>query len=266
MKLSVIIPARNEEGLIGSTVTRLRDYLDSVEISDLDILVVDDGSTDQTKAVVMAEHRNDPRIRVLTNTGRNGFGRAVAFGLTHFSGDAAVVYMADASDAPEDVAIYYHILRDEADCAFGSRFMRQSRIVNYPRLKLVINRISNFVIQMMFGLRYNDTTNAFKGYRRNVIEGCRPFVSPHFNLTIEIPLKAIVRGYSYRVIPISWHNREIGTSSLLLKEQGSRYLYTLLVVWFEWLLVRHDTKRGDDEAFIAWDEMPIPEADPIVND
>lgn len=266
MKLSIIIPARNEEGLIASTVTRLRDYLDGIGISDIEILVVNDGSTDLTCEIVLAEHQRDPRICVITNTGRNGFGRAVAHGLNHFTGDAAVIYMADASDAPEDVARYYYILRDEADCAFGSRFMRQSRVTNYPRFKLVINRIANFVIQMMFGLRYNDTTNAFKGYRRNVIEGCRPFVSPHFNLTIEIPLKAIVRGYSYRVIPISWHNRAIGTSSLLLKEQGSRYLYTLLVVWFEWLLVRHDTQRGDDEAFVAWEETPIPEADPLRND
>ena len=254
MKLSIIIPARNEAPLIVSTITRLRDYLDKVGISDLEILVVNDGSTDKTYEVVLAEHRKDERIRVVTNTGRNGFGRAVAFGLGHFTGDAVVIYMADASDTPQDVARYYTILRDEADCAFGSRFMRQSSVTGYPRFKLVINRIANSVIQAMFHLRYNDVTNAFKGYRRNVIEGCMPFISPHFNLTIEIPLKAIVRGYSYRVTPIGWHNREVGTSSLILKEQGSRYLYTLLVVWFEWLLVRHDTKRADDDVFIAWDE------------
>ena len=259
MKLSIIIPARNEEGLIASTVTRLRDYLDSVGINDLEILVVDDGSTDSTYDLVQTIHVQDVRIRVISNSGRNGFGRAVAFGLNHFTGDAAVVYMADASDAPEDVARYYTILRDEADCAFGSRFMRDSRVINYPRFKLIVNRISNLVIQMMFGLRYNDTTNAFKGYRRNVIEGCKPFVSPHFNLTIELPLKAIVRGYSYRVIPISWQNREIGVSSLLLKEQGSRYLYTLLVVWFEWLLVRHDNRRDEDDTFQAWDEVTVSE-------
>ena len=182
MKLSIIIPARNEAGLIASTVTRLRDYLDSADISDIEILVVDDGSTDSTYEVVLAEHQRDPRIHVITNTGRNGFGRAVAHGLNHFTGDAAVIYMADASDAPEDVTRYY-ILRDEADCAFGSRFMRQSRVTDYPGFKLIINRIANSAIQMMFGLRYNDTTNAFKGYRRNVIEGCRPFVSPHFNLS-----------------------------------------------------------------------------------
>jgi dolichol-phosphate mannosyltransferase len=150
------------------------------------------------------------------------------------------------------VANYYTILRDEADCAFGSRFMRGSKVYNYPKFKLVINRIANFMIRLMFNLPFNDTTNAFKGYRANVIEGCRPFVSPHFNLTIEIPLKAFVRGYSFKVIPISWRNRTVGESALKLKEQGSRYLYTLLTVWFEWLLVKRDTRRIDSGVFVPW--------------
>jgi dolichol-phosphate mannosyltransferase len=211
--------------------------------------VVDDGSQDQTYQRVYMLHLQDSRIRVIKNPGRNGFGRAVICGLEQFTGDAVIVYMADMSDSPEDAEKYYYILRDQADCAFGSRFIRGSKVVDYPRFKLVINRIANFVIQIMFQIGINDVTNAFKGYRRNVIEGCRPFVSPHFNLTIEIPLKAIVRGYSYKIIPISWHNRDVGVSALKLKEQGSRYLYTLLTVWFEWLLVKHDTRRTDDGIF-----------------
>ena len=259
MKLSVVIPARNEEGNVGKTVAALRDYLDSVEIHDLEILVVDDGSNDHTYDVVMALHADDERIRVVRNTGRHGFGRAVACGLDNFTGEAVIITMADSSDAPEDVAKYYAILRDEADCAFGSRFMRGSKIYDYPKFKLIINRIANFAIRLLFNMPYNDTTNAFKGYRANVIEGCRPFVSPHFNLTIEIPLKAFVRGYSYKVIPITWRNRTIGESALKLKEQGSRYLYTLLTVWFEWLLVKRDTRRTDSGVFVPWKEPVINE-------
>lgn len=260
MKLSIVIPARNEEGNIVSTITALRDHLDSEGVDNIEILVVDDGSSDQTAAVVQAEHEKDERIRVVTNYGKHGFGRAVVFGLDNFTGDAAVVYMADASDAPEHVVKYYYILRDEADCAFGSRWMRGGNVYDYPKFKLVINRIANLVIQIMFSLRYNDVTNAFKGYRREVIDGCRPFVSPHFNLTIEIPLKAIVRGYSYRVIPISWRNRDVGESSLKLQEQGSRYLWTLLTVWFEWLLIAQDHHRPDGESFKPWNNPnAIPE-------
>jgi Glycosyltransferases involved in cell wall biogenesis len=255
MKLSIIIPARNEAGLIVGTLHLLRDYLDSVGINDVEYLVVDDGSTDATYELVAQENTVDPRIRVISNTGRNGFGRAVRHGLENFIGDAVIVYMADASDSPQDVEKYFYILRDDADCAFGSRFMRGSKVEDYPLFKLVINRVVNFVIQLMFLSSYNDTTNAFKGYRANVIEGCRPFISPHFNLTIEIPLKAMVRGYSYRVLPISWRNRSVGESRLKLKEQGSRYLFTLLTVWFEWLLTGSDYHRPEQEKFVPWEDV-----------
>jgi dolichol-phosphate mannosyltransferase len=259
MKLSIVIPARNEAQNIGKTLVSLRDHLDGAGIATFEILVVDDGSSDSTYEVVLAAHQQDERIRVIKNNGRHGFGRAVTFGLNHFMGDAVIIYMADASDAPEDVVKYYAILRDEADCAFGSRFLRESKIYDYPKFKLVINRIANFIIRMMFNLPYNDITNAFKGYRAHVIEGCRPFVSPHFNLTIEIPLKAIVRGYKVKTLPISWRNRDYGTSALRLKEQGSRYLYTLLTVWFEWMLVKHDTYRTDDGVFEPW-VAPAPDS------
>lgn len=257
MKLSVIIPARDEEGIIRSTILALRDHLQEVGIEDFEILVVDDGSRDKTFAVVASESEQDSRIRVIRNFGRNGFGRAVTFGLDHFTGDAVVIYMADASDSPADVVRYYHILYHEADCAFGSRFIKGSHVVDYPMFKLTINRIINFGIKLMFNIPYNDTTNAFKAYRAYVIDGCRPFVSPHFNLTIELPLKAIVRGYSFRIIPIEWRNRDVGVSHLKLREQGSRYLFTLLTVWFEWLLVRGDHHRPEQEHFVPWTEATL---------
>jgi len=243
MKLSIVIPARNEEGNIGSTLTLLRDHLVSAGVTNFEILVVDDGSRDRTGEVVLEHAAADDRIRVIRNTGRNGYGRAVATGLNNFTGDAVVIYMADASDDPADVVRYYQILRDEADCAFGSRFLRASRVYDYPRFKLIINRVANFAIRLMFNLHYNDTTNAFKGYRRHVIEGCRPFVSPHFNLTIEIPLKAIVRGYSYAITPISWRNRKFGVAKLKIKEMGSRYFFICAYVWLEKYFSRGDYRR-----------------------
>jgi dolichol-phosphate mannosyltransferase len=160
--------------------------------------------------------------------------------------------MADGSDDPEDVVKYYYILRNSADCAFGSRFMRGSRVEDYPRLKLILNRMGNLFIRLLFGLDYNDVTNAFKGYRAYVIKGCRPFLSPHFNLTVEIPLKAIVRGYTYSVIPISWQNRKLGRSNFDIPEMGSRYLYIILSVWLEKMLTKGDYYRPHEEVFVPW--------------
>ena len=254
MKLSILIPARDEERVIGQTITVLRDYLEQNAIRDFEILVVDDGSQDQTYAVVAAERVRDCRIQVIRNPGQNGFGRAVIYGLDHFTGDAIVIYMADASDAPEDVVNYYHILYEKADCAFGSRFVRGSKVTDYPKFKLIVNCLVNIGIKLIFNIPYNDTTNAFKAYRRDVIDGCRPFISPHFNFTIELPLKAIVRGYSYQIVPIRWRNRYVGESHLKLREQGSRYLFTLLTVWFEWLLIRGDNHRPAQEHFEPWFE------------
>ena len=252
MKLSLVIPARNEAPQIGATISGLIEALDGDGIEDFEVLVVDDGSTDDTADIVDGLAAADRRIRVEQNPGPHGFGRAVRFGLESYTGDAVVVTMADASDDPADVVEYYRILRDRAECAFGSRWIRGARRSGYPGFKLGINRVVNTLIRLMFGLRYNDVTNAFKGYRRCVVDGCRPFVSPHFNLTIEIPLKAITRGYTYEVLPIGWRNRAAGTSSLLLKEQGSRYLFVLLSVWFEWLLVRYDYRRPSSESFSPW--------------
>jgi len=246
MTLSLVVPARNEAGNIAGTVASLRQHLADAAI-DYEIVVVDDGSTDATAAEVSAQGRLDPRVRLVINPGRHGFGYAVRYGLDHFTGDAVVIMMADGSDDPADIAAYYQILHKKAECAFGSRWMAGGRVRAYPRFKRVINRLSNLLISLLFGIDYDDVTNAFKGYRRNVIDGCRPLLSPHFNLTVELPLKAIVRGYSYAVVPISWKGRKIGVSSLDLQEMGSRYLFIVLNVWLERMLTRGDYKRRRDD-------------------
>jgi dolichol-phosphate mannosyltransferase len=246
MKISVIIPARNEARNIGSTVGALVERLVGAAIP-FEIVVVDDGSADQTAEIVEEHGAADDRIRLVRNPGPHGFGRAVRRGidavLAQEEESAVVICMADGSDEPADVVRYYRILRDEAECAFGSRFMRGARVEGYPRFKLAINRLANLFIQVLFGLPYNDVTNAFKGYRTSVLRGCQPLLSPHFNLTVELPLKAIVRGYSHKVIPISWRSRRFGVSALHLEEQGSRYLYVVLIVWLEKLLTKGDYRR-----------------------
>lgn len=247
MKLSVVIPAHNEEGSIDKTVREAIATLEREEI-EYEILVVDDASTDSTADLVAAisdDHRN---VRCVRSSKPPGFGFAVRSGLEQFEGDAVAIVMADGSDSPEDLVSYFRLLEEGYECAFGSRFIHGSAVSGYPRFKYLMNRLVNWGIRILFRHGYNDTTNAFKAYRREVIEHIQPLLSHHFNLTVEIPLKAVVRGYSYGIVPISWTNREAGVSKLSLNEMGSRYLFIVLYVFLEHHLSRGDYRRLDTVA------------------
>jgi dolichol-phosphate mannosyltransferase len=230
--LSVVIPARDEEGCIASTVEHLYLELGQHNVPH-EIIVVDDGSTDATWRMLESLKTQIPSLRALQNPAPHGFGRAVSCGFDHMAGDAVVIMMADESDDCRDVVRYWNKLSEGYECVFGSRFMRGGGVVGYPKVKLGLNRLANHFIRVLFRISLNDTTNAFKAYRKEVIDGCRPFIAPHFNMTIEIPLKAIVRGYSWVIIPITWRGRRIGTPKLKIKEMGSRYLFICLYVWLE---------------------------------
>ncbi len=241
--LSVVIPARDEAGCIASTVEHLFVELRLHNVPH-EIVVVDDGSSDETWNLLCSLKQRVPTLRPVQNEGSHGFGRAITCGFEQATGDAVVVMMADESDDCRDVVRYWKLLNEGWDAVFGSRFIRGGGTIDYPWLKLTVNRIANFVIRLLFGIRLNDTTNAFKAYRRTVIEGCRPWLSPHFNLTVELPLKTIVRGYSWTVIPITWRNRRTGIAKLKIKEMGSRYLFICLYVWLEKYFSRGDYRKS----------------------
>ena len=240
MKLSLVIPAHNEEGEIEGTVTALYRALTEAKIPH-EILVVNDNSKDRTEEILKRLPETVPTLRYLNNLPPNGFGMAVRKGLQHFDGDVVVIVMADASDRPEDVVLFYRVMQERrVDCVFGTRWSDGGFVQDYPRPKRVMNRLANAFIQTLFLSSYNDVTNAFKMYRRDVIEGLQPFLSNHFNLTVEIPLKAMVRGYTYCVIPNGWINRKTGVSKLKIKEMGSRYLFIVLYCLIEKWLSRGD--------------------------
>ena len=228
--------------MIEPTLRGLIDQLGPAGI-DYEIVVVDDASRDGTGDVVRRVAEEEPRVRLVRNEAPNGFGFAVRTGLEAFTGDAVAIVMADGSDDPRDVVLYHRVLEAGYDCAFGSRFMPGATVHDYPKLKLLMNRIVNTGIRALFRHGYNDTTNAFKAYRREVIENLRPLLSHHFNMTVELPLKAITRGFSYAIVPTSWTNRAAGTSKLQLNEMGSRYLFIVLYVFLEDHLSRGDYRR-----------------------
>jgi dolichol-phosphate mannosyltransferase len=240
--LSVVIPARDEEGCIGSTVEHLHLELQLQKVPH-EIIVVDDGSSDRTWELLQSLRQKIANLHPVQNNGLHGFGRAIIHGLDHMQGDAVVIMMADESDDCRDVVRYWQELQKGCDCVFGSRFIKGGGVIDYPWLKLRINRMANLFLKLLFRIKLNDTTNAFKAYRRTVIDGCRPLISPHFNLTVELPLKAVVRGYTWTVIPITWRNRRSGQAKLKIKEMGSRYLFICLYCWLEKYFSRGDYRK-----------------------
>jgi dolichol-phosphate mannosyltransferase len=230
--LSVVIPARDEESCIASTVEHLHLELELRKVPH-EIIIVDDGSTDRTWEILQEEKTKFAELRPVKNEGLHGFGRAIQLGLNEMAGDAAVIFMADESDDCRDVVRYWEKLNEGYDCVFGSRFMKGGGTIDYPPIKLFMNRTANAFVRLLFRHGLNDTTNAFKAYRKEVIDGIRPILSPHFNITVELPLKAIVRGYNFSVIPITWRNRRHGVAKLKIREMGSRYLFIVLYVWLE---------------------------------
>lgn len=230
--LSVVIPARNESGCIAETIQGVQVTLTEAGIAH-EIVVVDDGSCDGTWDLLVALALQVKELKPFQNHGAHGFGRAVTFGLDRIAGDAAVIVMADASENPADIVRYWELLGQGYDCVFGSRFIPGGTTVDYPKLKWCLNRIANTLVRLLFNIALNDTTNAFKAYRRWVIEACRPLDAAHFDLTLELPLKALARGARWVAVPVSWHNRKTGISKLHIAEMAPRYLLTCLAAWRE---------------------------------
>ena len=243
MKLSVVIPAYNEAQSLPETVKAIYHELVANEIKH-EILVVNDNSKDDTIEVLEGLKGHVPSLRWVSNTGNNGFGMAVRMGLDKFNGDIVAIMMADLSDSPKDLVTFYRsMVAGGFDCVFGSRFIKGGETYDYPTLKKILNRFFNTIVRFVFRLKYNDVTNAFKMYHKDTIQGLRPFLSPHFNLTLELPLKAIVRGYSYTVVPNSWRNRKFGESKLKIREMGSRYFFILLYCLVEKYFSQNDYKK-----------------------
>jgi len=241
--LSVVIPARDEEECIASTVKHLHSELRQHDVPH-EIVVVDDGSTDGTWNVLQQLKLCVPNLAPTQNTASHGFGRAIIWGLDRAHGDGVVIVMADESDDVRDVVRYWNVLNEGYDCVFGSRFVPGGAVADYPRLKLFLNRIANKFLQLFFRVEHNDLTNAFKAYRKTTIDGCRPLFAAHFNLTVEIPLKAVVRGYTWKALPITWRNRRTGATKFKIKEMGSGYLITCLRICLEKYLNRGHSRAS----------------------
>ena len=237
--LSIIIPVKNEEELIKNSIDQL---LNEIENTELEIIIIDDFSNDRTKNIVEEMCEKNGKIKFFKNK-HEGLGPLIDLGIEKSKGEYICIMMSDLSDDIQDLKNYYkQISNSDFDAILGSRFMRDSNIFDYPVVKLILNRIFNYFVKILFLSNYNDFTNAFKIYKKSTLINLRPFVSESFNIFLELPLKLISRGYKYKVIPIKWTNRKKGKSKFKIKELGAKYIFTLIYCLSEKVLLKKQNK------------------------
>ena len=237
--LNIIVPLKNEENAIDNLIEKLKPILQKIN-KEITISLVDDHSSDQTWDILKKYEKKFEFIKAYKNEKATGFGNALKIGIEKNQHDALVIFMGDCSDDPSDIVEYVKYLDEGYDCVFGSRFMKGSKLYDYPFLKLVFNRLANNFIRILFFIKYNDTTNAFKAYKKEVLESCNPIISKHFNINAELSLKSIIRGFKYKVVPVSWTNRKVGMSKFHIKEMRNRYFFTILYIFLEKILLKED--------------------------
>jgi len=243
LKLSIIIPAKDEEGDIENTIISIHNILKTNNVEH-EILIINDHSVDSTLEILSSLEKKIKELKIINNSGKPGFGLAIRQGLENYSGDIVAIVMADGSDSPKDLINFYFKSVKNYTCVFGTRFSSGGSTKDYPVLKYIMNRFFNNLVRLIFRIKYDDITNAFKVYTKEAIEGSKPFLSNHFNLTLELPLKIIIRGYKYKIIPNSWKNRQAGVSKMRIKEMGSRYMFILFYCLIEKLLTKDDYKKS----------------------
>ena len=236
MSLSIVIPVYNEDKQLHITVKKINKI--SKRIKDYEIIFIDDFSSDNTKQIIKKSIRSNKKIKYYKNI-KKGLGSAIGLGINKSTKKFVCIFMCDNSDDLSDLMEYYKIInKNNLDAVLGSRFLKNSKITNYPILKMVLNRIFNYIVKIIFLSNYNDFTNAFKIYKKKTLKELMPIVSDHFNVFLELPLKIIIRKYKYKIIPISWKGRKIGVSKFKISELGSMYIFTLLYCFIEKILLK----------------------------
>tara|TARA_B100001250_G_C19578682_1_gene690987 strand:+ start:77 stop:796 length:720 start_codon:yes stop_codon:yes gene_type:complete len=237
MSLSIIIPTYNEVKQLKYTIKKLQ--LLKKKINDYELIFIDDFSNDASYQKLVSFKKKYSKVKIFKNT-KKGLGSVIKLGIKKSKKKYVCIFMCDLSDDVNDVYKYYKIINSNKnlDAVFGTRFAKNSKVRNYPYFKLILNRIANNIIRLLFLSKYNDFTNAFKIYKKDVLLKLFPLVSENFNIFLELPLKIMTRNLNYKIVSINWYGRKIGESKFKIKEIGSKYIFTLIYCFLEKILLK----------------------------
>ncbi len=239
LSLTVLIPIRDEQENIKIISDEI---LNKISCNNFELLFINDFSQDNSENELKKLAEKYSQIKYINND-KKGLGGAISTGIHKSSGKFICIMMSDSSDTVEDLNKYYEVISgDDLDAVFGSRFIQGGKVVEYPKLKYILNRLGNLLAKFLLWTDLNDFTNGFKIYKKDTLLGLYPLVSEGFNIFFELPLKTIIRGYKYKIIPISYYNRTVGEAKFKIQELGSKYLFTLLYCFLEKILLNTKVK------------------------
>ena len=237
--LSILIPVRDEKQNIQIITEEIKQ---KIACSNYEILFINDFSEDQTEGGLIKLSQTNNKV-VYYNNNKKGLGGALDLGIQKSKGKYICIMMSDSSYTVEDLNLYYsEISSNNYDAIFGSRFIKGAKLVDYPKVKLILNRVGNLFAKLIIWSDLNDFTNGFKIYKKETLLKLYPLVSESFNIFIELPLKTIIRGFNYKIIPISYYNRTVGEAKFKIDELGSKYLFTLFYCFLEKILLNTKVK------------------------
>ena len=171
--LSIIVPVRNES----DSLKDIFEYFSkNLENTNYEVLIINDFSVDNTLTnakILFSENKN---FKVFDNQ-KKGLGGAINLGIEKAVGANIAIMMADQSDDIKDLIKYNNLMNlENYDAILGSRFLKESIVSDYPVQKLVLNRLFNYFVGLIFWNKYNDYTNAFKIYKKQTLIEIKPLI------------------------------------------------------------------------------------------
>lgn len=228
IRLTVVIPARNECEVLEQTLSALVRHLSNIEH---EILVVNDHSEDSTCKIVEDFAKEHPRVRLVQNEDEGGFTNTLKCGFAQARGDAIVSFMADLCDDPATIPVMLAKFDEGYDVICASRYMSGGEKLGGRAIQSFFSRFVGLTIRVLAKIPTHDISNAFKMYRREVIQNMN-IEEAGFASSMEIAVKAFVKGYRITEVPTRWRGRTKGKSKFRVLKVYKDYLR-----WYVWALL-----------------------------
>jgi dolichyl-phosphate beta-glucosyltransferase len=239
---SIVIPAYNEGARLGATLEKVLAYV-RARGWDAEVIVVNDGSRDNTADIIQAFSAKHPMLRLLENPGNRGKGYSVRNGMLNARGQIVLFSDADLSSPIEEAPKLFQALDEGADIAIGSRWLRaETQTQRQPLHRQLFGRIFNLALRLTLGLKFKDTQCGFKAFKQPAVQAIFPLQRiERWGFDPEILFLARKLKFKVREVPVAWAHRE-GTSINPLVDGSRMVMEMLRVRWYD-LTGKYDRNR-----------------------